>query len=269
MAAADPLEQPADQQPLDQPPEALPSDMPPAMEDPAMLAAAEPAPPVDPVTTEPAPAIEAETPTIPTESYASSSSEGSSQDYTVQSGDTLMKIAFENYGDLYQWKKIYEDNREKITNPNAIPRGTVLTLKDVTTVEIAKNGDKYLIRSGDTLGTISDDIYGTTKKWRKLWQNNKQLIRDPNRIFAGFYLYYTMTPDERREAEELKQMRDQTVEPAPMAQGPDSGLREPSGVPSAPSAAAPIAPSAEMPPAGALAPPPPAVSAVPVAPNGG
>lgn len=119
--------------------------------------------------------------------------------YTFQSGDTLMKIAFENYGDLYRWKKIYEDNRDKIQNPNAVPVGTVLKLeKPSSPVTIDRNGEKVVIRSGDTLGKISNRVYGTLKKWKRLWENNKQMIRDPNRIFAGFSLYYTFTDEDRQ-----------------------------------------------------------------------
>lgn len=139
------------------------------------------------------------------------------EDYTIQEGDTLMKIAFENYGDLFQWKKIYEDNKDKIQNPNSLAKGNVLKLeKPGTPVVIERNGEKYTIKGGDTLGAISDDIYGTKSKWKKLWENNKQLIHDPNRIFAGFYLYYTMTPEERDAADKLKQNRPQ--KPAPLAE---------------------------------------------------
>ena len=122
-----------------------------------------------------------------------------SSTYTFQSSDTLMKIAFENYGDIYRWKKIYEDNRDKIQNPNAVPVGTVLKLeKPSSPVSIDRNGEKIVIRSGDTLGKISNRVYGTLKKWKRLWENNKQMIRDPNRIFAGFSLYYTFTEEDRQ-----------------------------------------------------------------------
>ena len=45
---------------------------------------------------------------------APQSDDGSPGSYTVQAGDTLMKIAFENLGDLYKWKEIYEANKDKI-----------------------------------------------------------------------------------------------------------------------------------------------------------
>ena len=110
--------------------------------------------------------------------------------YKVKRGDTLMKVAFENYGDLYRWKEIYESNRSRIQDPNHVPPGTQLILNGAGMVTIERNGDKYLIKHGDTLGIISDDVYGTRQKWKKLWENNRQLIKDPNKIYAGFYLYY-------------------------------------------------------------------------------
>jgi nucleoid-associated protein YgaU len=116
---------------------------------------------------------------------------GESSDYSVQSGDTLMKIAFEVYGDLYAWKRIYELNKDVVRDPNRIPRGTKLKLEaPQSPVSVQRSGDRYVIKKGDTLGKISNQVYGTPEKWRKIWDNNRQLIKDPNRIYAGFTLYY-------------------------------------------------------------------------------
>ncbi len=72
-------------------------------------------------------------------------------------------------------------------------------------VTIERNGERYLIKRGDTLGTISGDVYGTRAKWKKLWENNRQLIKDPNKIYAGFSLYYVpearLTRDRQGEPE--------------------------------------------------------------------
>ena len=124
------------------------------------------------------------------EMASSGGSAGGSGDYTVQKGDTLMKIAFEQYGDLYRWKEILEANRERIPDPNHVPPGTHLNLAGAGTTTIERNGDRYLIKHGDTLGKISKSLYGNTHKWKHLWENNRQLIKNPNKIYAGFYLYY-------------------------------------------------------------------------------
>jgi len=112
-------------------------------------------------------------------------------EYRVQKGDTLMKIAFDTYGDIYRWRSIYEANQDKITDPNSISAGMTIRLeRPVTPVAVERNGEQYLIKNGETLGTISSSLYGTPTRWKQLWENNRQMIPNPNQIFAGFYLYY-------------------------------------------------------------------------------
>lgn len=48
--------------------------------------------------------------------------------YTVQSGDCLWNIAKKQLGDGGRWKEIYNLNLDKISNPNLIRPGQVLTL---------------------------------------------------------------------------------------------------------------------------------------------
>src|SRR5690606_29083816 len=84
------------------------------------------------------------------------SSSGEGVDYTVQSGDTLMKIAFHHYGDLYRWKEIYHANQDKISNPNQISKGIVLRIEGAThNSPPTSSGEVYAIKNGDTLGTIA------------------------------------------------------------------------------------------------------------------
>lgn len=47
---------------------------------------------------------------------------------TIEEGNTLSAIARKYYGNRLFWVYIYEENREKIPNPNSIPLGTILTL---------------------------------------------------------------------------------------------------------------------------------------------
>jgi nucleoid-associated protein YgaU len=60
----------------------------------------------------------------------SSSTAPADQDrsYTVQSGDSLSKIAKHVYGDANKWHAIFDANRDKIKNPDLIHPGQVLTL---------------------------------------------------------------------------------------------------------------------------------------------
>lgn len=113
---------------------------------------------------------------------------GKMADYTVKSGETLMMIAFQIYGDYRKWKDLAEINgvdstqlRSGMTIKYNMPDSAFVWNPD---------GLPYLIKMGDTLGTISEDKYGTAAKWRKIYNNNRPLVRDPNLIFAGFTLYY-------------------------------------------------------------------------------
>ncbi|MCM1262132.1 MAG: LysM peptidoglycan-binding domain-containing protein [Butyrivibrio sp.] len=51
-------------------------------------------------------------------------------DYVVNSGDYLKKIAKQVYGDEAKWELIYEANKDIIKNPNLIYKGQVLTIPD-------------------------------------------------------------------------------------------------------------------------------------------
>jgi len=50
------------------------------------------------------------------------------KEYTVKAGDTLSKIAKEQYGDANQFAKIFEANREKLSSPDKIFPGQILTI---------------------------------------------------------------------------------------------------------------------------------------------
>ena len=50
------------------------------------------------------------------------------EDYVVQKGDSLWKIAGKVYGDPLKWPKIYRANKEKLKNPNVIYPNQVLTI---------------------------------------------------------------------------------------------------------------------------------------------
>lgn len=107
--------------------------------------------------------------------------------YTAQKGDTYMLMAWKIYGDYSKWREIAALNG----GGAKVASGTrVKYYPPAEAFNWNPEGDPYLILNGDTLGRISNKVYGTEKKWRGIWNNNKPLIRDPNLIFAGFTIYY-------------------------------------------------------------------------------
>lgn len=116
---------------------------------------------------------------------------GTLKQYTVQQNETLMMIAFKLYGDYARWKELANENTSTLKGGTVVRTGMVLNYVSPAE-EFVWNpqGNPYLIKTGDTLGTISKEVYASVKKWKLLWENNKPLIKDPNKIYAGFTMYY-------------------------------------------------------------------------------
>jgi len=57
-----------------------------------------------------------------------STAEQVDQTYTVQSGDSLSKIAREHLGDANAWNRIFDANRDQIKDPDKIQPGQVLRI---------------------------------------------------------------------------------------------------------------------------------------------
>lgn len=43
----------------------------------------------------------------------------------------------------------------------------------------------YVVQKGDTLQKISSKMYGTTKKWKKIFEANKDVLKNPDKIRPG------------------------------------------------------------------------------------
>lgn len=44
---------------------------------------------------------------------------------------------------------------------------------------------EYTIEKNDTLQKISRKFYGTTKKWKLIYQENKNILKSPDKIYSG------------------------------------------------------------------------------------
>ena len=65
----------------------------------------------------------------PQQAQAAGAGGGSAgQTYKVQAGDTLSKIAKEKYGNANDYMKIFEANRDKLSDPNKIQVGQELVI---------------------------------------------------------------------------------------------------------------------------------------------
>ena len=51
---------------------------------------------------------------------------------------------------------------------------------------MAEEGPKsYVVQKGDTLQKISDKVYGTTKRWKEIYEANRETLKSPDLITPG------------------------------------------------------------------------------------
>ena len=48
-----------------------------------------------------------------------------------------------------------------------------------------KDYQRYTVQKNDTLQKISKKFYGTTKKWKLLYDVNKDILRSPDKVYPG------------------------------------------------------------------------------------
>ncbi len=104
--------------------------------------------------------------------------------YTVVKGDCLWKISGkeEIYADPIKWPRIYRANKDKIADPHWIYPDQVFSIPRECP---NKDPNWHLVMPGEFLYKISgyDRIYGDPTQWTKIYEANKDEIKDPNLIY--------------------------------------------------------------------------------------
>ena len=65
---------------------------------------------------------------------------------------------------------------------------------------------EYKVSKGDTLSTIAarSDIYGDAGKWKRIYEANKDAIKDPSRVYPGQVLRIPILEEETRKGSRVK-----------------------------------------------------------------
>jgi nucleoid-associated protein YgaU len=58
---------------------------------------------------------------------------------------------------------------------------------------------KYVVKAGDTLSKIAQEVYGDGNRWREIFEANKEQIENPSLIRAGWELDIPGTGEEEDE----------------------------------------------------------------------
>ena len=104
------------------------------------------------------------------------------REYTVVANDCLSVISNRDdiYADAYKWPRIYRANLDKIEDPVWIYPGMKLTIPRELPTE-------YKTMPYETLETIAGywEVYGDPAQWTRLYEANKDKVKDPYDIPAG------------------------------------------------------------------------------------
>jgi nucleoid-associated protein YgaU len=102
------------------------------------------------------------------------------EQYTVENGDCLYKISGKEqvYKDPLKWPVLYRANRDKIKDPNLIYAGWILTVPRGLPAE-------WVVYQGEFLAKIAgyEEVYGKRSEWTKIYEANKDKIKDPDLIY--------------------------------------------------------------------------------------
>ena len=76
-----------------------------------------------------------------------------------------------------------QDIREKIVLAIGNTQGVAQVDDQMMVVEPAPEAVMYTVKSGDTLGKIAKEQYGDASKYPVIFEANKPLLSDPNKIY--------------------------------------------------------------------------------------
>lgn len=105
--------------------------------------------------------------------------------YTVRKGDNLGKIAQKYYGSESKWKKIFQANPDKIYRSYRMKIGSQLHIPAMTCTAKKK----------DDLKSLAKKYYGSEKKWRQIYDANKDVIPKSKKIKTGVTLVIPVPVD--------------------------------------------------------------------------
>ena len=121
-------------------------------------------------------------------------------EYMIKRGDYLSLIAYKEYNNANEWRRIYQWNREQWEekgigpdrdNPNFIYPYRELDLKKPAKNAIEWAYDHYIheVGSGETLWTIANKVYGDELAWVVLFWDNEDLLNSQDgKLIPGMQL---------------------------------------------------------------------------------
>jgi nucleoid-associated protein YgaU len=114
--------------------------------------------------------------------------------HDVKRGESLTSICQEYFGDASLVKELAAYN--ELRDPNLlragmrlrIPKAAVLVRGGPPVEETAAQERTYTVRTGDVLSRIAQELLGSSRRWREVYEYNAEVIDDPDHLEVGTVL---------------------------------------------------------------------------------
>ncbi len=120
--------------------------------------------------------------------------------YTVKKGDDIKSIAKKYFGARSKWNKIYQVNKDVIPVSKQLKTGMKLVLPVPVVCTV------HTVKKDDNLGKIAQKYYGTTSKWKKIFQANKNKVYQSYRMKVGSQLHIPAMTCTAKKSDDLKSL---------------------------------------------------------------
>jgi len=89
--------------------------------------------------------------------------------------------------------KAYKEPQGEESTPREEVEGVIeeevmveeLMIEEPQVQEVPQEYEQYTVQKNDTLQKISRKFYGTTKKWYKIYKANRDVIKNPDKVYPG------------------------------------------------------------------------------------
>ncbi|MEO6709416.1 MAG: LysM peptidoglycan-binding domain-containing protein [Planctomycetota bacterium] len=109
--------------------------------------------------------------------------------YTWKQGDSFAALAQHFYGSKEKVSRLQKANEGRAEASLKVDDVLWIPISETSkAVSTADTGKLYVVKSGDALSKISQEFYGTSKKWQKILDANRDILSSPEKLQPGMRL---------------------------------------------------------------------------------
>jgi nucleoid-associated protein YgaU len=81
---------------------------------------------------------------------------------------------------------------KQVSTSTSVDKTSPLQLASKPSKAAATTGEQYTVKAGDTLSKLAERFYNSMNKWEKIYEANRDILKNPNYIYIGMKLTIPM-----------------------------------------------------------------------------